>query len=183
MEKPEYQVSVPRATPRSSATAWEGSPRSDDVVRVLETEACPKSHPHGPDADRDEDRGADETEREAKHAAVQQPAYAGEAERAVEHVDERDGAGHREPDRDGAPSAQHGAHDQKRHRADLRRQDEAEREAAEEERAQAARRTKRPAAAFSPTARVEPFSRTVNWPAAGSADSSWISAPGARPWS
>src|SRR5205085_3460442 len=114
---------------------------------------------------------------------VQQPADAREAEGAVEDVDERDRSGHREPDRDSAPRAQHGAHDQERHRPDLRRQDEPEREAAEEERAQAARRTNRPAAAFSPTARVEPFSRTVNWPAAGSADSSWISAPGARPWS
>ena len=46
-----------------------------------------------------------------------------------------------------------------------------------------ARLTNRPAAAFSPTARSSPFSRTVNWPASGCAACTSISLPGTSPWS
>jgi len=110
-----------------AASAVANAPRRRHLAGGLEAEPGAEAAPDRPGAEEDEHRRAGQAERTAGTVrGIDQAGRAGEAERGVEQVGERDGRRRRKPDPQRA--AQDRAHDQERDRPDLGGHEEAKAE-------------------------------------------------------
>jgi hypothetical protein len=116
----------------------ERTPDRDDVLRRLEAEAGAESGADGANSENDEHGTARDAERETEAADPHQLSGSGEPEGRVEDVDRGDRRGHREPDEQRTPTTEDRANDEQRDRADLRREEQSDAEAAEKNRSQRA---------------------------------------------
>src|SRR5205823_12561108 len=102
----------------------EGATRRGDLLRRLAADPNAEGAPERPEAEQREHDGAGHAERDAQRVDLEQPARAGDAERRVDHVDDRRARADRDADPEAA--AQRRAQAEEPDRPDLRRRDEAE---------------------------------------------------------